>query len=460
MTAPAVNTPPARTGKAAIVASTPDAAKAGQCILAEGGNAVDAAVAACLALCVSDPANLSIAGRCHVLMASQNGEVDVIDGASQVPTTLPAQGPIPIPGLPAALSMLHDRHGRLAQTKLFEPAIRLANDGFTVSAELARIWQRREPELALNAPAAKHYLLDGRAPLSASLFQFPALAELLVDLQDTGLDSFYRHSGVLRDGPWSKTDLRNYEARTGTTSGLALGNNLLLTTGPQAWGPVLNHLTDMLMNAQDEPDTLLRTDFVARCCATALRGYVSPGQNLHSEHDTTHLVAVDEDQMMVSLTASIGPHFGAKKAHPSLGFLYPWSYQMVFGRAPGRRDVTEMTPAILFANGKPRLAIGAAGSERIPQAVAQTLRYRLRDGLTLDQAVEAPRVAAIENHVRFWRDAEPELLSRIERLGWRAERAGPGHIDHVGIVHAAEILDDGSVLGVADSAYDGTVAYS
>lgn len=445
------------TGRALVVASTPAAADVGAQILRRGGNAADAAVATVVALCVTDPANLSIAGRCHALVAEADGPIDVIDGATQVPKRLPQLGPIPIPGLPAALSLLHDRHGLLPQADLLEPAIKLARDGFLVSMEVARVWQRREPELALNAAVRRHYLIDDHAPLSKTLLCLPALAGLLEYLQTNGLSSFYQHVDVIQDGPWDVADLRNYRAHRGEESRLDLEDCQLVTTGAQAWGPVLIHLLDKLMHLADEPDPLLRMDQIAKSCAGALQGLVSSANSLTTDLDTTHLVCVDNQGLTVSLTGSIGPHFGAKKAHPTLGFLYPWSYQMVLGCAPGKRDITEMCPTILLRDGRPWLAIGAAGSERIPQAIAQCLRYRLQDALDLDQAIVAPRLAASGDRARLWRDIDHQLLSRLSRLGWQVERAGPGHIDHVGIVHAAELLGNGLVTGSADRSYDGSV---
>lgn len=445
------------TGRALVVASTPAAAKAGADILELGGNAVDAAVATALVLCVTDPPNLSIAGRCHALVAEPDGRIDIIDGATQVPKQLPQMGPIPIPGLPAALAMLHERHGFLAQAELISPAIALAHDGFEVSSEVARVWQRREPELSLDGAVREHYLIRDHAPLSQTRFKLPALAGLLEDLQSKGLNRFYQHNDVIQDGPWSAPELRAYEALVGAETRVELDGCQLVTTGHQAWGPVLAHLVDRFLHMVDESDILLRMDHIARFCADALKGRVDVVNSLTTDLDTTHMVCIDKNGMTVSLTGSIGPHFGAKKAHPTLGFLYPWSYQMVGGCAPGKRDVTEMCPTILLRDNRPWLAIGAAGSERIPQAVAQCLRYRLQDELSLADAVASPRLAATGDRARLWRGVEHGLLSRMARLGWQVERAGPGHVDHVGIVHAAEILPDGGVVGVADKSYDGTI---
>src|SRR5262249_53130898 len=98
--------------------------------------------------------------------------------------------------------------------------------------------------------------------------------------------------------------------------------------------------------------------------ATALQNRVEP-------HDTTHVAVMYTEGNTVSLTTSIGPSFGSRVATAELGFLYAHSYRMQADPTPGARDETEMTPTILSRDGKPFLAIGGAGSERIPGAILQ-----------------------------------------------------------------------------------------
>ena len=122
-------------------------------------------------------------------------------------------------------------------------------------------------------------------------------------------------------------------------------------------------------------------------------GGEAPRDN-REDHDTTHLSVMDAEGNAVALTTSIGPRFGARVASPQLGFFYAHSYRMRSSPEPGARDHTEMTPTIVLHQGKPVLVIGAAGSERIPGAILQVLSNVLDRGMSLREAVRAPRPAA------------------------------------------------------------------
>ncbi len=164
-----------------VVAGTPAAARAGAGILEAGGSAADAAIATALALCVSDPANATIAGRAQILWRDATGMMGAIDGTTRVPARAPAQAPpVPLPGLPAALFRLHRERGRLPFPRLLEPALALAAEGFAVTPRLAAAWRRAAPRLARD-PVASRVFLDprGRAPAAGARFRQPGLARLL-----------------------------------------------------------------------------------------------------------------------------------------------------------------------------------------------------------------------------------------------------------------------------------------
>ena len=108
--------------------------------------------------------------------------------------------------------------------------------------------------------------------MSQARFKQPVIAEFLTELRDRGLRQFYEHIDVVREGPWPGAELRAYQARVGPELRLDLEGSQLVTTGHQAWGPVLAHLLDQLMHMTEEADLLLRADKVARACSDALKG--------------------------------------------------------------------------------------------------------------------------------------------------------------------------------------------
>ena len=193
-----------------VSAADPRAAAAGVEILNAGGNATDAAIATMLALNVVEPQNSGIGGGLFwVRHDGASGGLETIDGRETAPLAATPQWfygadgkPLPprqayvggksagVPGAVAAMAEAHRRHGKLAWARLFEPAIRLARDGFVVS-------QRLHNGLALNGRHvtgwAKDTYFPGGEPVAVgSTLRVPALADTLERLARQGPQAFYR----------------------------------------------------------------------------------------------------------------------------------------------------------------------------------------------------------------------------------------------------------------------------
>jgi gamma-glutamyltranspeptidase/glutathione hydrolase len=201
---------PATVDTGIVSAADPRAAAAGVEILRAGGNATDAAIATMLALNVVEPQNSGIGGGLFfVRHDGKSGALETIDGRETAPMAATPQWfygadgkPLPpreayvggksagVPGAVAAMWQAHERHGKLAWAKLFEPAIRLARDGFVVS-------QRLHNGLALNGrhvtgAARDTYFPNGEAVAVGSTLRSPALAQTLESLARNGPQAFYR----------------------------------------------------------------------------------------------------------------------------------------------------------------------------------------------------------------------------------------------------------------------------
>lgn len=141
-----------------VVAANPLAADAGRQILRQGGSAVDAAIAMQMVLTLVEPQSSGIGGGGFLLhYGAERKRVDAYDGRETAPAKatadmfLDAEGKplafneaalgghaVGVPGLLRMLEMAHDEHGRLPWARLFEPAMRLALDGFAISPRLAK----------------------------------------------------------------------------------------------------------------------------------------------------------------------------------------------------------------------------------------------------------------------------------------------------------------------------------
>ena len=201
-----------------LVAANPLAARAGFEMLERGGSAVDAAIATELVLNLVEPQSSGIGGGGFLLYyGAREGKVEAFDGRETAPAAarsdrfLGANGKaldwadavisgksVGVPGLLAMLELAHRRHGRLAWSELFQPAIRLAEGGFPISARLNALISS-DRYLPNDAAARRYfYAADGKAKAVGTVLRNPELAAVLKRVAAKGSDAFYR-GDVARD---------------------------------------------------------------------------------------------------------------------------------------------------------------------------------------------------------------------------------------------------------------------
>lgn len=194
----------------AVAAANPLATEAGYEILKAGGSAMDAAVAVQMVLGLVEPQSSGIGGGAF-LLHWDGQQVTALDGRETAPSAanerlfLDADGkPLPfmdavvggrsvgVPGVVKMLEQAHRQHGKLPWEALFQPAIRLAEDGFSVSPRLHALLAS-DPALR-NEPAAAsfYYQADGSPLPIGHRLRNPALGALLRDVARRGSDAFYR----------------------------------------------------------------------------------------------------------------------------------------------------------------------------------------------------------------------------------------------------------------------------
>ena len=187
--------------------SHPLAAETAIAVLREGGNAVDAAIAASAVLCVVEPMSTGIGGDCFVLLSKGgSGEVIGLNGSGRAPAAasveaLKARGvdeiglssvhSVTVPGAIDAWETLARDHGRFELARLLDPAIRFAEDGFPVSPRIGRDWRLLKRRLVKDEDAARHFLFDDEGPRTGQVVRLPALAETLKQVARDGRSGFY-----------------------------------------------------------------------------------------------------------------------------------------------------------------------------------------------------------------------------------------------------------------------------
>ena len=188
----------------AVAANHPLAAQAGLLVLRDGGNAVDAAVATSLALAVVEPmmSGLGGDGFYHVFDAKTRKTV-VFNGTGPAPRAaspefygndIPRTGPlsVSVPGMLAGLEKMHRHYGTLPWARLCTEAVRLAREGFGVTAHYRNFSADHIGVLEADDRSATLFLRGGRAARVGTIITQPQLARSLEDIAAGGAETFYR----------------------------------------------------------------------------------------------------------------------------------------------------------------------------------------------------------------------------------------------------------------------------
>ncbi len=354
-------------------------------VLRSGGNAVDAAVAACAVQCVVEPESTGIGGDCFCLYAPAGGDtVIALNGSGRAPaaanaewyrergiTALEETSPhaVTVPGAIDAWARLVADHGRKGLDELLQPAIRFAEEGFPVHARVAWDWLNEGDKLAKDEAAARRFRPGGRVPAEGERFVQPELARTLRLIAAKGRDAFYegevaedivghlRAKGglhTLDDFAAQRcdyvepvtTEYRGYRVHECPPNGVGtialLMLNILEGFDPAADGPMSVARWHALIEATrlafrdrnafiadprqtDVPvEMLLSKDYAAR-----LRAGIRPDRAMPElpppgwppHADTVYLCVVDEDGNAVSFINSLFKSFGSGIMAPKSGVL-------------------------------------------------------------------------------------------------------------------------------------------
>ena len=517
-----------------VVTNHPLGTAAGAEMLAAGGNAVDAAVGALLALTVVEPMMVGIAGGglSHVYMA--DGPHLVVDALSHAaasmrpdiyepvsdrpPDHMKARdrrneigaSAVAVPGNLAGWCDLHARLGRLPFADVIEPAIRHASRGFRVTGYLSDAIGDAAADLSLD-PEISRVIMPGDTPPAAGdrLVQGDYAESLRLIAKD-GATAL--HGGPLGaalaermrtgspDAGWvTEADLAAYRPRDRrpifgdyrgwriagppppASSGVHIAQMLNILEGFDVAdlgfdAPERLHLLAEVLRlgfedrrrASGDPDfidvpvrMLTSKSYAAECRKRIGRmAEPEPVPAGHESLDTTHVTVADRDGNVVSATHTINARFGARIMVPGTGII-PNNYMSNFdphpGGAlsiqPGKRVPTSMAPMIAFRGDRPAFALGLPGGVRIFPSALQAIVNLIDHGMTLQEAVEAPRVWTEGHHVEIERPFAPA----------RAALEAKGHevrvLPHIGGgMNAVSFGEGGETTGAACWRADGTVA--
>lgn len=457
---------------AGVAAGHPATAAAGREILAEGGNAADAAVAATLASCVAETIMTGLGGGGHAIhWSAATGEawlidffvnvpgiggdrgrgerftIDVAFGAQIIPYEI-GMGTAAVPGVAAGCGEIHSRWGRLDWARLVEPARRLAAEGVPMPAKHTLTLRMLTEGLVRDA-GTRIYAPGGRLLQEHDLLCQPGLVTVFDALEQEGPRTFTKgtvaeclvtlcrkHGGLI-----TREDLASYEVRVERAPrGVPLGSYRV--TSRHDLNGFLTAIAALPADLATDP--LRWAPAFAAACSGGSRG-----------GDTTNLVTADADGNACVVTTSLG--LGTGRYVPGLDLhlnsMLGETDLLIGPLTPGARVGSMMAPSLaLDDRGRLRAAAGAAGGSRIRSALASVLAANLLQGQSAQASVSNPRLHVIgrKAHVE---PAYPEAgIDGLERAGYDVVR---WHELHHFFGGASLIATDG---GGADPRRGGSVA--
>src|SRR5438309_6657519 len=323
-----------------MVTSDPRPAEAGVEILREGGNALDAALATAFALGVTSPIGSGLGGIAG-LVVWREGTASSFDGSTRAPLDArpamfelvggdarsgmygwPAvkndanvEGPlsVTVPGALAAYELAHRRHGKLPWARLFEPAIRLARDGFVMDWYGTLVFGAYAARLHRDAEAKRVYYRAGGAPYrpptgfeAAERLRQPDLARSLSLVAERGAEVLYR--GELGDavvegvrslgGILGREDLATYRARELPPISLEYRGHRIVTLPGLTGGPTIARALELLGREDLAACPQLSAGSLHRIAVGLRAAFAERLSSMADAPNTTHVCAVDRDRML------------------------------------------------------------------------------------------------------------------------------------------------------------------
>ncbi len=504
--------------RVAVAATGRQALQAGLSVARDGGNAVDAALAAAFVALATEPGMVSIAGGCFVNVWPAAGEPVVVDGNVEMPgrglprdafgagvrevvtdygggvTMHAGAGSVATPGIVPAFARAHLDHARLDWSRLLAPAVSAARDGYPMSHAAARYLGFTADSLFALDPEARALTThdDGTPLAGGEEATNRPLADVLEQLGREG-------AGLFRDGDVGRAlvaqmaadgglitdeDLAAYTPAVRSPALVTLGDwRLALNPPPSVGGPMLAAMLSALRDRESwdwtdaigiqravlgyrhevhdrshdlEEDGL---DLLARIEAhglTALRGSSS----------TAHVSAADSDGGACAITMSAG--YGAGMVIPGTGILLnnclgeaELNRHGLHAVPPGTRLASNMAPTTGRTEDGRTLAIGSPGADRITTALMLVLGQGCLRDADLQEAINRPRLHLRLGDEGFVVEHEPDddLTAAVAASGLPSHAYPAPHM-YFGGVGAAYRSATGDLRAAGDARREAAVGIS
>ena len=422
-----------------------EASRAGARVLAAGGNAVDAAVAAGVAIGTVEPFMSGLGGCGHMLvyLAAEDRAYDV-DFGVRAPQALDPDdyaldvgtdsdlfgwpsvtgnrnvvGPysFAVPGFVAGMAAALERFGTRSWGESLEPDIALARRGMDADWYATLKIAAAAPQLRDYVESARVFLPGGHVPAGEWGGPVPHitlgnLATTLERLAEVGPRDFYEGQiagKVATDmgklgSSMTAADLAEYQASIVPAQTFDYRGARVHAATELTAGPTLRRTLEMLAE-RTSPGSAPDAEMYAGYAGSLLDAYAERLESLGDDGETdgsactTHMSVVDGEGNMVALTQTLLSVFGSKVVLPETGILMNNGIMWFDPRpgrpnsvAPGRRPLTNMCPTIVDTGKGSRVAVGASGGRRIMPAVMQLISFLVDFPMGVDEACHQPRL--------------------------------------------------------------------
>jgi len=505
-----------------VVSAQHNATRVGQEILAEGGNAIDAAVAVGYALAVVHPCCGNIGGGGFMLIHLANGNNTVINFREKAPAAYNAvllkkymayKKRFPylatgIPGSVMALNTALSDYGTMSLQQVISPAIQLAQQGYPLGYQDARLFEMRDSGLREHPNTARIFLNNYETYQQNDVFKQPQLANTLNQIAKYGSDAFYkgtltkqiiaankRLGGVMSLKDFAhytieKTkpitcDYRGYQLISVPPpgAGVTVCEILNITKGYplELWGYHTYKSVRVILEAmrfahRDRKEFLGDPDFtqnptkklLSEKYAARIREHIDK-QILPEVHaavkvtagwQTTSYSIVDKYGNAIAVTTSLEDFFGAKVVAGNTGFLlnnqlgdFNENPHLPNSPAGNKRPMSGMAPTMLLKNKKIFMVLGTPGGPTIPSQIVETIENVFDYHMPLKKAVNAPRfyLSWPSGDVHVEPDAFTEAVKKqLMTKGYHLIFKSPYGTKRWGGMAAIEVKKNGVILGVMD----------
>ncbi len=434
-----------------IVSSHPVVSRVGADVLREGGNAVDALLAAAVAQCVIEPHMSTIFGMLSLMHHDAvSGRTDYMNSSMNAPLAglagfsaaeMAGGRAVAVPGFWAGFEAAREKFGSLPRARLLAPAIGLAREGFPIYPFLYGMMFEQAGKIGLTAEGRETYMPSGALLDPGARLRQPRLADTLEKLVDGGADHFYRSAftqkvvdvvkdigGVLTMADFDRFEVRWQEPAWGSYKGLRIAGSPPPDNGGTHLIEILQLLEQLPLAQWGAPHESADTMYwLARCCTEVF----NDGARQRDPKD--HPVPLDlitskayAQQRLAMMKMSVPHTFSPTgAAYPGSNHLtvvdaqgnvatalhsvmsLPWTNGLIVDGVniwaggvhylrqlprPGGRATVYVAPHMLFGpQGKPLLAGGSPSVGLIPACVSNILNI-VEFGLNIEASVHQPRV--------------------------------------------------------------------